>query len=109
MHRRYLFDVDGNIVRGTNGGPLNLYSPAIRDYVDQGAVRFIYDLPREYRYIITSPQQMKRFRLERERGSRLKQRIYHVYFDQDATVVPLLQSRIAKDRVIKKKGVHITI
>lgn len=92
MHRKYLFDVDGHIVRGFYGEPVNLYSKGITFYIAQGYIRLIYDLTREYRYIVVDEEQYHRFQQEREIGSTSKDRVYHVYPDDDTTLLPLYHS-----------------
>lgn len=85
LYRKFLFDVDGRIVRGAFGEPINLYSPAVRDYITSGHVRFIYDIPNEYRYIVISEEQYYRFQKERVIGSTQRGKTYYVYPDDDAT------------------------
>lgn len=93
MHRKYLFDVDGYIVRGVHDEPLNLYHPALKEYINTGYVTFIYDVHREYRYIVRSKIQHDRFKRERVIGSSRPNRMYHIYPDDDSTTVPLLQPK----------------
>lgn len=93
LHRAYLFDVDGYVVRGDFNEPVNLYHPAIKDYIADGKIRFIYDVSKEYRYIIVSSEQYKRFQRERVMGSKLRSKLYHIYPDHDSTTVPLLTPR----------------
>ena len=84
MHRAYLFDVDGKVVRDDVGQPLSLYSKNITDYVKNSRIRFIYNLPKEYRFIVTSRAQYLRFKYEQKHGSLVPRRQYHVYYDSDA-------------------------
>ncbi len=87
LHRMFLWDIDGKIVRDNNGKQLNLYSECIVDYIACGSIRFIYDVSKEYRYIITSENQYKRFQNDRKFGSTDPHCCYHVYYDSDATPV----------------------
>ena len=87
LHRLYLRDVDNNVVRDDYGKQLNLYSKDIVDYIACGRIRFIYDIKKEYRYIITSDHQYRRFQYERVFGSTNVNDYYSVYYDSDATPV----------------------
>lgn len=93
LYRKYLRDVDGRVVRGDHGEPLHLYAPNIRDYIESGQVRFIYDLPKEYRYIVTSQEQYHRFQKERAVGSPYKNKYYFIYPDDDTTMYALHPKR----------------
>ena len=83
LYRKYIYDVDGKVVRGKDWKPLSVFSREIRERIIGGYVRFIYDLPNEYRYIITSHEQYARFQFERKYGSLYPFKYYHVYVDDD--------------------------
>ena len=87
LHRMFLRDVEGRVIRDDNGRQLNLYSDNIVDYIACGRIRFIYDVSKEYRYIITSEHQYRIFQSERTLGSIDPHCCYHVYYDSDATPV----------------------
>ena len=78
-----LFDVDGNPLRGETGRLLNVYQEELKDLMVAKKIRFIHYLTTEptYAYFVTSPQQEHAFRKERECGSRIPDKRYHVYID----------------------------
>jgi hypothetical protein len=83
IYRKYIYDVDGRIVRGREDKPISVFDPEIKELIICGRIRFIYDLPSEFRYIITNQEQYYRFRYEREHGSLNRFKYYNVYVDDD--------------------------
>ena len=85
-HNRYagiLYDVDGNILRGDSGLPLNVFREEMKDAMVKGEVRFMHYLTKEptYAYFITSAEQLGRFIIERKDGAPRRGTRYHVYID----------------------------
>ena len=78
-----LYDVDGNVLRGAEGDPLNVFKEELKDLLESRQVRFMHYLTSEptYAYFIVDPEQLGRFHLERSEGSRRRGKIYHVYAD----------------------------
>ena len=83
LYRKYIYDVDGKVVLGKEKKPVSVFSPEIKELIVRGNIRFIYDLPNEYRYIITNYEQYVRFIYERRHGSFNPHKYYHVYVDDD--------------------------
>jgi hypothetical protein len=85
-HNRYastLVDVDGNVLVGSDGRPLNVFREEMKDRMVSKEIRFIHYLTKEptYAYFITSAEQLGRFHIERHEGSRKPRKEYHVYPD----------------------------
>jgi len=89
LYDSFLRDVDGNRIKAKSGKDLSLYTSEIRLYVANREVRFIYDVSREFRYIITSEEQYNRFRSDLCNGSPDAGTQYYVYFDADASLLPI--------------------
>lgn len=79
----HLFDVDGNVLRGESGDVLNVFKEEMKDMMISKKVRFIHQAAKEptYAYFITDPEQCGRFLLDREEGSIMPDKCYHVYPD----------------------------
>ena len=95
--RRVLRDVDGGLLVDDQAKPLNLFNPAIKDMFGR-RVRFIYNLKDEYRYIVTSDEQEKRFLIDREFGAIIPHKTFTVYYDSDAAPLSLLHGGRIKHR-----------
>ena len=91
--RRILRDVDGSILLDDQARPLNLFNPAIKTMFGQ-RVRFIYCVRGEYRYIVTSEEQEKRFLIDRDFGAIIPNKSFVVYYDADAAPLSLLHKRL---------------
>lgn len=84
-HNRYagtLYDVDGQVLRGESGEPLNVFKEELKDMFQQKKIRFLHYMKKEptYAYFVTSTDQLERFRDDREFGVHLPT-TYHVYLD----------------------------
>lgn len=104
MHRSYLQDVDGKLLRDDYGLYLNLYSKHLTDYTKNKRIRFIYNLPKEYRFIITSTEQYNRFKFEIQNGSLLPNKKYCVYYDSDTAPASILRYRKQLQMIKYKKN-----
>lgn len=78
-----LYDVDGNILCGESGDPLNVFKEELKDLLIERRIRFMHYLTSEptYAYFIVDPEQLGRFHLERTEGSPRWGKTYHVYTD----------------------------
>lgn len=78
-----LYDVEGKIIRGRTGRPLNVFQQDMAEALVDGSLLIRYCLHDEYRYFITSDMQLDDFLREREEGSERKNKAFHVYVDDD--------------------------
>lgn len=99
--RRYVLDVEGNVVRCGLGLPVNVYRPDFRDILQERSIRFVYDVSREFRFVTTSDAQHNQFTADVVYGATVQNKCYHVYYDDDVSHVRLLRSR----RFEKRQGV----
>lgn len=78
-----LYDVDGNVLRGETGEPLNVFKEEFKDLLVEKRIYFLHHLSTEptYAYFIVDPEQLGRFHLERTEGAPKKGVTYHVYAD----------------------------
>jgi len=95
--RRVLRDVDGALLVDDQARPINLFSPTMKTLFGQ-RIRFIYNVKEEYRYIVTSDEQEKRFLIDREFGAIIPHKTFTVYYDADATCLSLLHGGRIKRR-----------
>lgn len=82
-NRQFLYDVDGNVIRGVNGDPLNVFKPEMAAKFDDGSLRIIRVISPGYRYFVQRQAQQDRFMEEREKGAPIEYRTYHLYVDED--------------------------
>jgi hypothetical protein len=78
-----LYDVDGNVLRGESGEPLNVFKEELKDMLIEKKIRFMHYLTKEptYSYFIVDAEQLGRFHLARVEGSNRPNKCYHVYPD----------------------------
>jgi len=78
-----LYDVDGNMLVGETGDPLNVFKEELKDMMIEKKIRFMHYLSKEptYAYFVTSTEQLNRFHVEREDGSHIPNTTYHIYLD----------------------------
>lgn len=78
-----LYDVDGNVLVGETGQILNVYKEELKDMLQQKKIRYLHYLQTEptYTYFITSTEQLERFHADRQEGSPVMGKTYHVYTD----------------------------
>lgn len=83
LYAGLLYDVDGNILLGETGQHLNVFKEELKDMLVGKKIRFMHYLTKEptYAYFVTSPEQLGRFCLERNEGSPIEDKCYHVYPD----------------------------
>lgn len=82
-YSKILFDVDGNVLVGESGSPLNVFQEELKDALIDKKIRFMHYTSKEptYAYFITSNEQLGRFHIERFEGSPKPNKQYHVYVD----------------------------
>lgn len=85
-HNRFssvLYDVDGNVLVGESGRPLNVFQEELKDALTTKKIRFMHYMSKEptYAYFITDHEQLGRFHIERFEGSTTPHTKYHVYLD----------------------------
>lgn len=91
--RKYVLDVDGVVVRCPLGLPVNVYRADFEDILQQGDIRFVYDVARELRFVTSSQEQYNRFKADLVHNATSQAATYHVYFDDDVAPLRLLRSR----------------
>lgn len=86
-HRKFLYDVDGNILVDKNHRVVNIYRNSFNEALEKKEVRIFRNKTMSelcYRYFITSQEQLDRFLEERRFGSNEgPNKKYHVYVDED--------------------------
>lgn len=82
-YARRLYDVDGFVLQDDEGNFINVYSKEMRNMIDQGRIRAIRSLRNNYLYFITYDAQRRRFKEEREIGSKHQRVTYYVYRDKE--------------------------
>lgn len=86
-YRKFLYDVDGNILTDKTGRLLNSYRENLKKAIERGEVRIFRNKTMSeccYRYFITSQEQLDKFYEDRDLGSNLgPNKKYHVYVDED--------------------------
>jgi hypothetical protein len=86
-YRKFLYDVDGNILTDKTHRLLNAYRENLQDAISKGDVRIFRNKTMSdycYRYFITSQEQLDKFHEDRELGSDTgPNKKYHVYVDED--------------------------
>lgn len=83
LHAPQLRDVNGNILRDTDGRVLSIFDQELSDLIKDGAVRFIHKVNPGYVYIVTNTTDELVFQHERDNGSEHPYTQYTVYFDDD--------------------------
>jgi hypothetical protein len=92
-HNRYretLYDVDGCVLTGMTGLPLNVFKQELNTMLTERKIRFIHYMEKEptYAYFVITDNQLDRFLMEREHGSLKRGKVYHVYLDDDSLPKP---------------------
>lgn len=83
-YKQYLYDIDGCLIRGGDGKPLNVFQHEMMERFDNGSLRIVRVLEPGYRYFVQRQSQQDRFIREREQGgSECRFRSYHIYVDED--------------------------
>lgn len=79
-----LYDVDGYLLVGEEGEPLNVYKEELKDMMINRKIRFVHYLATEptYCYFVTSQEQVDRFQKDRDGGSKTFDKHYHIYPDE---------------------------
>lgn len=93
MYKRRLYDIEGKLLRDSNGIPLTIYHPQFKELLDSQKIRIIHCIHPGYRYFIQSEAQLNRFHEERKHGSVIPNRYYHIYNDEDMTEHPNRRKR----------------
>lgn len=96
-----LYDVDGNVLMGASGCPLNVYRDEMAKALKDGDIRLIHAMTPGYRYFVQSQRQMDLFQDERTHGSSHEYKTYYIYPDEDMDKVALAQQGI---RLIGKRS-----
>ena len=80
-----LYDVEGRVLTGMTGEPLNVFKEEMKDMMVEKKIRFIHCLHHEptYAYFTITTEQQTRFQEERINGSLDRDKVYHVYIDTD--------------------------
>jgi len=86
VYAQRLYDLDGDMICGEDGVPLNVFRREMRELLEDGKIRVVHNIRTGYRYFITSLEQENRFLREREHGSLMPQSTYHIYADEDYEV-----------------------
>lgn len=78
-----LFDVDGCVLTGMTGEPLNVFKEELKDMMMEKLIWFVHYMAKEptYAYFVITQEQRDRFQYEREYGSLERNKVYHVYID----------------------------
>jgi hypothetical protein len=86
-NRKFLYDVDGNILTDKHHRLLNIYRENLQEALSKGDVRIFRNKTMSdycYRYFITSQEQLDKFYEDRAFGSNVgPNKKYHVYVDED--------------------------
>jgi hypothetical protein len=96
--RKYVVDVEGNVVRCGLGLPVNVYRADFADILRDRRIRFVYDVAREFRFVTSSDDQYESFVVDVVHGTTTQNKSYHVYYDDDVAALQLLRLRGLKDR-----------
>lgn len=78
-----LYDVEGKVITGMTGEPLNVFKEELKDMMVENKIRFIHHTTKEptYAYFVLNDWQKNKFILERTEGSPTMNKTYHVYPD----------------------------
>ena len=85
-----LYDVDGRPILDEHGNRLNLWTPALKDYLAKGQVKCIHVCMQRpgYRFFVVNEQQRQEFVDSRDRGWMPYDTPYHIYEDEPGVMLP---------------------